>query len=216
MNKVVRLLCLVTTIFTNSIYAQINIDTNGAAYTPTSSPVISNTALGGSGGTATGLGGTGGVGGMATGGQSSSSGNTSGNTSINSNYSSQKIPVAPAIAAANFPTAPCMGATSVAISGVILGFGAGSSWEAIECMTLEMARSFEQAGMHEDALAIRCTSKYAIAAPSCIKLLNQKVTAKQTTDPIDSNFYSETIDPITGFKMTIDTRESLRRILILK
>jgi len=100
--------------------------------------------------------------------------NTSGNNTVTTNYAAPRIPVSPAIAPANLPTAPCMGASSVGISGALFGFSSGSSWMSKECMTLEMARSFEQAGQAEDAQAVRCSSEYAAAAPSCIKLLKEK------------------------------------------
>jgi hypothetical protein len=106
----------------------------------------------------------------AQGGSSSSSGNTSGNATITTNYIAAKIPVSSAYAPANYPTATCMGSSSLGATGALFGFSSGSTWEAPECMKLEMARSFAQAGMLEDALAIRCTSKYAAAAPSCIAL----------------------------------------------
>ena len=104
--------------------------------------------------------------------------NTSGNNTVTTNYAAPRIPVSPAIAPANLPTAPCMGASSVGISGALFGFSSGSSWMSKECMTLEMARSFEQAGQAEDAQAVRCSSEYAAAAPSCIKLLKEKKEIK--------------------------------------
>ncbi len=105
--------------------------------------------------------------------------NTSGNNSVTTNYAAPRIPVSPAIAPANLPTAPCMGSSSVGISGVLFGISSGSSWMSKECMTLEMARSFEQAGHAEDAQAVRCSSEYAASAPSCIKLLKEKIELKQ-------------------------------------
>ena len=166
----------------------------------------------------------------AAGGKSASTGNTSGNTTITSNYTAPKIPVATAVAPSNFPTAPCMGSSSIGGSAVLFGFSAGSSWEATECMTFEAARSFDQAGMHDDALAIKCTSKYSAAAPSCIKLKQQEQQQAQTTivqkpqydqpKPEHVNLikgiYSETIDPMTGFITIIDTRETRGRIVIAR
>ena len=158
---------------------------------------------------------------VSAGGKSSSSGNTSGNTTITSNYAAPKIPVNTAVAPSNFPTAPCMGSSSIGGSAVLFGFSAGSSWEATECMTFEAARSFDQAGMHEDALAIKCTSKYSAAAPSCIKLKYEEQKAQQQLGQLPqfdqpksvnlnliNGVYSETIDPVTGFKTIIDTRDS--------
>jgi len=165
----------------------------------------------------------------STAGASTSSGNTSGNTTITSNYIAPKIPVATAVAPSNFPTAPCMGSSSIGGSAVLFGFSAGSSWEATECMTFEAARSFDQAGMHDDALAIKCTSKYSAAAPSCIKLKQQEQQAQipvvqqlQFDQPkpeyvnLIKGIYSETIDPITGFITIIDTRETRGRIAIAR
>lgn len=161
----------------------------------------------------------------STAGASTSSGNTSGNTTITSSYIAPKIPVATAVAPSNFPTAPCMGSSSIGGSAVLFGFSAGSSWEATECMTFEAARSFDQAGMHDDALAIKCTSKYSAAAPSCIKLKQQDQQAqtplvqqpqydqpKPGYENLIKGIYSETIDPITGFITIIDTRETRGRI----
>ena len=75
-------------------------------------------------------------------------------------------------------------------------------------MTFEAARSFDQVGMHEDALAIKCTSKYAAAAPSCIRLLQGPTAPKAAELKMSVGMLVETVDPITGFKSTIDTRES--------
>ena len=116
--------------------------------------------------------------------------NTSGNNTVTTNYAALRIPVTPAIAPANLPTAPCTGASSIRISGVLFGISSGSSWVSEECMTLEMVRSFVQAGQGKDAMAVRCTSKYATSAPSCIKLLKDKLEIKQkindkTTDNDD-------------------------------
>lgn len=202
----------------------------GGTYTATGSPVQSvitgpTTANGGLGGTASsttgtinangGLGGLGGNSSLSTGdsilstgsstaqgGQSSSSGNTSGNNAINANYTAAKIPVSTSYSPANLPTAPCMGSTSMGLTSVMFGFSSGSSWEATECMILEMARSFSQDGQLEDAQAVRCSSKYAVNAPSCIKLTQQRASKKLIV-------YIETIDTLTGFKTIIDTRASL-------
>ena len=193
----------------------------GGSAASTTGDITSNGGNGGLGGTGTSNATGGNVGNLTTGastatggtsssttGDSTSSGNTSGNTSVTSNYAAPKIPVATAIAPANLPTAPCMGATSIGVSAVLFGFSTGSSWEATECMTLEMARSFSQDGQLEDAQAVRCSSKYAANAPSCIKLLQKQVAGK----PVASNIsYIETIDPVTGFKTIIDTRDSFRR-----
>jgi hypothetical protein len=135
------------------------------------------------------------IGNTTTGASTATSGsNTSGNNTVTTNYAAPRIPVSPAIAPANLPTAPCMGASSVGISGALFGFSSGSSWMSEECMTLEMVRSFEQAGQDKDAMAVRCTSKYAAAAPSCIKLLkdkleiNQKINRKMTDNDDDYDY----------------------------
>ncbi|MBU3581423.1 hypothetical protein ICN19_05280 [Polynucleobacter sp. AP-Capit-er-40B-B4] len=217
----------------NKPYAQVTIDTTGGTTggAITSTPIsnsVSTTGASTSQGGAGGLGGSGGLGGTsnAATGASTSAGNTSGNTTVTSNYASPKIPVATAFAPSNFPTAPCMGSTSIGGSAVLFGFSAGSSWEATECMTFEAARSFDQAGMHEDALAIKCTSKYSAAAPSCIKLRQQEEQRSQSErqTPYDQKMilntslargiYSETIDPVSGFKTIIDTRDTIRRAVI--
>ena len=92
-------------------------------------------------------------------------------------------------------------------------------------MTFEAARSFDQAGMREDALAIKCTSKYSAAAPSCIKLLQQKNNPsidhpqiiqyqepinKGDTKSIPLGVLIESIDSVTGFQTTIDTRDAFK------
>jgi len=203
-------------------FAQVSVSTDGGTTggAVTSTP-ISNSVSSATTGASTSAGGVS----NATSGGASSSGNTSGNTTITSNYTSPKIPVATAVAPSNFPTAPCMGSSSIGGSAVLFGFSAGSSWEATECMTFEAARSFDQAGMHDDALAIKCTSKYSAAAPSCIKLKQQEQQAQipvvqqlQFDQPkpeyvnLIKGIYSETIDPITGFITIIDTRETRGRM----
>lgn len=247
MNKKLAIASLIMLVFGNP-YAQVTVDTTGGTTggAVTSTPIansvssIGNTTTGAS----TSQGGAGGLGGTssatsgastsaggsskATGGKSSSSGNISGNTTITSNYTSPKIPVATAVASSNFPTAPCMGSSSIGGSAVLFGFSAGSSWEATECMTFEAARSFDQAGMHDDALAIKCTSKYSAAAPSCIRLKQQEQQSLQQQQSQQAKYeppklvslnpmlgiYSETVDPVTGFKTIIDTRDSRNRITI--
>lgn len=83
-----------------------------------------------------------------------------------------RVPVSTANAPSINPTATCMGSSTAGGQGMSIGLSMGSSWESENCMYLETARSFEQAGYKEDALAIRCQSKYAALAPSC-KALNQ-------------------------------------------
>ena len=195
-----------------------------------------STSAGGAGGSvgnlttgaSTSAGGAGGSVGNTTSGASSSQGNTSGNTTITSTYVDPKIPVATAFSPANHPTAPCMGSTSIGGSAVLFGFSAGSSWEATECMTFEAARSFDQAGMHEDALAIKCTSKYSAAAPSCIRLRQQHESElqkahsaqydkpQQVVSAGQLGVYTETVDPVTGYKTIIDTRGTLPRPIVTR
>ncbi len=246
MFKKLALASLIAFVFTKP-YAQITVDTTGGTTggAVTSSPLSNSVSSVGSvsTGASTSAGGAGGsVGNLTTGastsaggsvgnttsGASSSQGNTSGNTTITSNYVAPKIPVSTAFSPANHPTAPCMGSTSIGGTAVLFGFSAGSSWEATECMTFEAARSFDQAGMHEDALAIKCTSKYSAAAPSCIRLRQQyerelqKAQAAQYEKPqqlLSVNLlgaYTETIDPVTGYKTIIDTRGTLPRAIINK
>lgn len=220
MFKKLALASLLSSVICGYAFSQISYDTTGAGSTTTvsGSPI----ALGGTGGS----GGLGGLGGTSSSmaGSSISSGNTSGNTSITSNYSAPKIPVSTAFSPANHPTAPCMGSTSIGGTAVLFGFSAGSSWEATECMTFEAARSFDQVGMFEDALAIKCTSKYSAAAPSCIRLRQQRERDLQKAQSAQYErpqlpvavvnvlgSYTETIDPITGYKTIIDTRGTLPR-----
>ena len=82
------------------------------------------------------------------------------------------MPASTATAPSINPTATCMGSSTAGGQGMTIGLSMGSSWESENCMHLETARSFEQAGYKEDALAIRCQSEYAASAPSC-KALNR-------------------------------------------
>ena len=68
-----------------------------------------------------------------------------------------------------YPTAPCMGSSTIGGAGVGFGLSIGTSWTDDECGVRETARSFAGMGLKDDALAILCTSKYAAAAPSCPK-----------------------------------------------
>ena len=215
--KSFALAMLMMLVFANTCLGEVIVTTGGTtggAVSLTGSPVTEiligpTTANGGLGGLG-GLGGSGGsVGNLSTGsstsqgGASSSSGNTSGNTTVNSSYMAAKMSASSSYAPANLPTAPCMGSTSVGLSSVLFGFSSGSSWEATECMTLEMARSFSQDGQFDDAQAVRCSSKYAANAPSCIKLAQQRATKKSLV------VYVESVDPVTGFKTVVDTRASI-------
>ena len=66
-----------------------------------------------------------------------------------------------------YPTAPCMGSSSIGGAGVGFGFSIGSSWTDDECGIRETSRSFNGLGLKEDAIKVLCTSKYAAAAPVC-------------------------------------------------
>ena len=90
------------------------------------------------------------------------------------NFESSDNPVSSAYAPNVYPTAPCMGSTTGGAQTGVFGFSIGATWESKDCMMLETARSFEQAGYKEDALAIRCKSKYAKDAPSC-KALDESI-----------------------------------------
>ena len=117
------------------------------------------------GGTAVSGGGQGGVGQAVSGGS---------NSNVDFNITSPKN--TPAVFSGNvYPTAPCMGSSTVGGAGVGFGFSVGSSWTDDECGIRETSRSFAGMGMKDDALKILCTSKYAAAAPSCA----QAVIAKE-------------------------------------
>ena len=66
-----------------------------------------------------------------------------------------------------YPTAPCMGSSTVGGAGVGFGFSVGTSWTDEECGIRETSRSFNGLGLKDDAIKVLCTSKYAAAAPSC-------------------------------------------------
>ena len=90
---------------------------------------------------------------------------TSNTTTYGGEYTVKNVP---AVVTGNvYPTAPCMGSSTVGGAGVGFGFSIGSSWTDDECGVRETARSFNGMGMKEDALKVLCTSKYAAAAPSC-------------------------------------------------
>lgn len=80
---------------------------------------------------------------------------------------SYRPPVNSAIAPTIFPTAPCMGSSSLGGSATLISLSGGTSWTSDECMILETARSFDQAGYAADGLAVRCQGKWAKSAPSC-------------------------------------------------
>ena len=71
------------------------------------------------------------------------------------------------ISGAVYPTAPCMGSSTVGGSGVGFGVSIGHTWKDDECGIRETARSFAGMGLKEDALKVLCASQYAATAPSC-------------------------------------------------
>lgn len=74
----------------------------------------------------------------------------------------------PAVVTGNvYPTAPCMGSSTVGGAGVGFGFSVGSSWTDDECGIRETSRSFNALGLKEDAVRVLCTSKYAATAVAC-------------------------------------------------
>jgi len=112
------------------------------------------------GGTAVSGGGQGGIGQAVSGGS---------NSNVDFNITSPKN--TPAVFSGNvYPTAPCMGSSTVGGAGVGFGFSVGSSWTDDECGIRETSRSFSGLGKGEDALKVLCTSKYAAAAPSCAQV----------------------------------------------
>jgi hypothetical protein len=103
-------------------------------------------------------------------GAGSVAGASSGASTSNVDFNITSPKNTPAVFSGNvYPTAPCMGSSTVGGAGVGFGFSVGSSWTDDECGIRETARSFAGMGMKEDSLAILCTSKYAAAAPSCPK-----------------------------------------------
>jgi hypothetical protein len=66
-----------------------------------------------------------------------------------------------------YPTAPCMGSSTVGGAGVGFGFSIGSSWTDDECGIRETSRSFNALGLKDDAVRVLCTSKYAATAVAC-------------------------------------------------
>jgi len=66
-----------------------------------------------------------------------------------------------------YPTAPCMGSSTVGGAGVGFGFSVGTSWKDVDCSIRETSRSFAGMGLKEDALHVLCSSEHAAAAPSC-------------------------------------------------
>ena len=81
----------------------------------------------------------------------------------------------PAVFSGNvYPTAPCMGSSTVGGAGVGFGFSLGTSWTDDECGIRETSRSFNSLGLKDDAIKVLCTSKYAAAAPVCAATTQEK------------------------------------------
>jgi len=96
------------------------------------------------------------------------SGASSGGSTSNVDFNITSPKNTPAVFSGNvYPTAPCMGSSTVGGAGVGFGFSVGSSWTDDECGIRETSRSFSGLGKTDDALKVLCTSKYAAAAPSC-------------------------------------------------
>ncbi|MEN6407887.1 MAG: hypothetical protein ABFC77_15645 [Thermoguttaceae bacterium] len=66
-----------------------------------------------------------------------------------------------------YPTAPCMGSSTVGAAALGWGVSAGTSWADHECGKRETARSFQNLGLTNDAVAVLCSSEYAAVAPIC-------------------------------------------------
>lgn len=86
------------------------------------------------------------------------------------NYSgSYEVKNVPSVFSGNvYPTAPCMGSSTVGGAGVGFGFSVGTSWKDDDCGIRETARSFASMQMADDAITVLCTSEYAKTAPSCV------------------------------------------------
>lgn len=68
-----------------------------------------------------------------------------------------------------YPTAPCMGSSTVGAAALGWGASVGTSWADHECGKRETARSFQNLGLTADAVAVLCSSEYAAVAPACQK-----------------------------------------------
>ena len=66
-----------------------------------------------------------------------------------------------------YPTAPCMGSSTVGAAALGWGASVGTSWSDHECGKRETARSFQNLGLTQDAIAVLCSSEYAAVAPVC-------------------------------------------------
>lgn len=66
-----------------------------------------------------------------------------------------------------YPTAPCMGSSTVGAAALGWGASVGTSLADHECGKRETARSFQNLGLTADAVAVLCSSEYAAVAPAC-------------------------------------------------
>lgn len=69
-----------------------------------------------------------------------------------------------------YPTAPCMGSSTVGAAALGWGASVGTSWADDECGIRETARSFQNLNLTTDAITVLCSSKYAKVAPVCVAL----------------------------------------------
>lgn len=141
----------------------------------------SNTANGGDGGVGVGIGGN-----ASNKNANSATGGNAQGGSVSINVAAPKTyrpPVNSAFAPTIFPTAPCMGSSSVGATGTLFSISGGTTWTSEECMILETARSFDQAGYATDGLAVRCQGKWAKNAPSCKALVAKEAEAVQAAQP---------------------------------
>ncbi len=99
----------------------------------------------------------------------------SGGSSSGVNFAITSPKNTPSVFSGNvYPTAPCMGSSTIGGAGVGFGLSVGTSWTDDECGIRETSRSFSGLGKADDALKVLCTSKYAAAAPSCAQAATTK------------------------------------------
>ncbi len=80
----------------------------------------------------------------------------------------QIIENVPNVGLANmWPSATCMGTSTVGGSGVGFGFGVGTSWRDEECNKRETARAFQAFGYTKAALQVLCSQEAAKVADEC-------------------------------------------------
>jgi hypothetical protein len=127
-----------------------------------------NAAYGGTGlGGAGGIGGAGGAGGASSATQTLTLGGVPAYQTITSNGRVQ-VENVPNIYAPNiYPTAPCMGSSSVGAGWVGFGMSGGTSWVDTECQLQEAARN---APTSVDRVYVWCKTAAAKGAPSCAGL----------------------------------------------